>query len=948
MIAARFPAALLALAVTAGSETAPASAQTLSNGLVTARFGPSGLTTLADGSGDAPYGFARDAFSVTVDGTRYGFPAAPSRKIAESQRVTFTWPAGPHAIQVTYELKPGWRFISKQITIEPGTRDRFRVDEVVVFDATLTTHVAEAYIAPMERNDLGLGSYAAALRFPDGRGLLALAQNPFLEIARDRNSVSVSYRPAMEWTRADGPFVADRGILAPYQRSGVLLPARMQPEWRFGPAASTPGMDQAEVAAFTAIVRAFMLYEPREPLNIFVGWCVNDYQIDIATEAGRAEYRRVIDRAADLGAAHVLFAPTNSSLARRDDSTDDWKWENLLWLGLGQKIRRNEWNPAADAVPPSVQEMLDHAKSRRVSLVAYVYPVLAFSQNPEWLVTRPHAAAGARTYASLGFRSLQDWLIETLVAFRKKTGISGYAFDHTFLNFDGPSRYAQWAGWRRVMETLRARMPDIVIDGRQAYHLYGPWSWLAGSYPHPTYNDEQPESFTPFPDLSVDRVSANRERYTAYRYRNYDFAPGELVPGFITHQTPRSDETGDMPQHQSDRGIVLEPFRVRDWDSVGWRYSLLSSIAVGGWNNVINMIPARDLEEYRHFAPEDVRWFRSWLEWARLNRDVLRHTRTILGEPGIGRIDGTAAIVDGHGYIFLFNPNARALRAEVPLDERIGLSGGGSYHVEEVHPVPRRLGRPGRGLWSHGEAMSVRMDGHSALVLSVQAVAGPVLEPLLFGVPGSVSFAGGVVSLTDVRGEPGTSGQITVLLPGRPKVTGLRINGREFPVSSPSPGVFETRVTFDGVPFGRAEPIGDYDPAFAGGTLTARFSVPRRVFDQLAARRKAWPISYTADQLRATWLAPHRLLLYVQIAEPDDRWEPRLTIDGQAVELERAYSAVRAVRETFVGFYADVSALAPDRQHTLELQLPALKPGQFQGVFFENVEPEYTAILGGK
>ena len=35
-------------------------------------------------------------------------------------------------------------------------------------------------------------------------------------------------------------------------------------------------------------------------------------------------------------------------------------------------------------------------------------------------------------------------------------------------------------------------------------------------------------------------------------------------------------------------------FAFRDWDYLGWKYSLISSIAVGGLNNVINMIPARD------------------------------------------------------------------------------------------------------------------------------------------------------------------------------------------------------------------------------------------------------------------------------------------------------------------------------------------------------------------
>jgi hypothetical protein len=201
-----------------------------------------------------------------------------------------------------------------------------------------------------------------------------------------------------------------------------------------------------------------------------------------------------------------------------------------------------------------------------------------FSQNPEWLVSAPKNPD--RKYASLGVRALQDWLIDQLVAFQKKTGIGGYAFDHTFLTYDGTSRYAQWAGWRRVMEELRRQLPDIAIDGRQAYHLYGPWSWLAGSYPHPTWSDEQPESFMPFPDLHFDRVSANRQRYTAYRYRIHDFAPNEIVPGFANHQTSRSDDTGRMPERQTETAAACCcRSRERDWDYLGWRYSLLSSIA---------------------------------------------------------------------------------------------------------------------------------------------------------------------------------------------------------------------------------------------------------------------------------------------------------------------------------------------------------------------------------
>jgi hypothetical protein len=47
----------------------------------------------------------------------------------------------------------------------------------------------------------------------------------------------------------------------------------------------------------------------------------------------------------------------------------------------------------------------------------------------------------------------------------------------------------------------------------------------------------------------------------------------------------------------------------------------------------------------------------------------------------------------------------------------------------------------------------------------------------------------------------------------------------------------------------------------------------------------------------------------------------------------------RSIRRVLRGPFAD----RPDMDHRLELETPTgLKPGQFQGVFFENVETEYT------
>ena len=523
------------------------------------------------------------------------------------------------------------------------------------------------------------------------------------------------------------------------------------------------------------MVRSFLLYRPAKPITVFVGWCANDYQIDVGTAVGRAEYKHVIDQAAALGSEYVLYAPSNSALSRREESVDDWSWEHVLWLGLGQKIRKDEWNPRTSPIPPSVSEMLDYARGKRVGLLAYVYQVLPFSQNPEWVVP---ARDPKRKAASLANRALQDWLIDELVAFHRRTGIAGYAFDHTFLNFEGSSRYAQWWGGRRVMEELRRRVPEVVIDGRQAYHLYGPWSWLAGSYPHPTFNDEQPESFTPYPDLHFDRVSADRERYTAYRYRNYEFAPSELVPGFITHQTSRSDDTDDMPSIRTpDRGVVLTPFRVRDWDYLGWRYSLLSSIAVAGWNNVLNMIPARDSAERVNFSAADRAWLGQWLDWTVRNREYLRRTRTILGQPALGKVDGTSAIIGNRGFLFLFNPDSRRLTATVPLDATIGLDGRGAFLLREIYPLEgRRLGAPNAAVWRAGDRVEIALDGGSATVIEVVPASTAVTEPMLFNAPGRASVAGAVAGTVSAVAE--TVSSVVSAVTGSSNEEGKKVSKR--------------------------------------------------------------------------------------------------------------------------------------------------------------------------
>ena len=69
-----------------------------------------------------------------------------------------------------------------------------------------------------------------------------------------------------------------------------------------------------------------------------------------------------------------------------------------------------------------------------------------------------------------------------------------------------------------------------------------------------------------------------------------------------------------------------------------------------------------------------------------------------------------------------------------------------------------------------------------------------------------------------------------------------------------------------------------------------------------------------------------------------------LKVDGQPATLKPAYTAIyaQAVKNTFVGWYADLSSLKPDVSHSFEIELPPLAPGQFQGLFLDTIETEFT------
>ena len=492
------------------------------------------------------------------------------------------------------------------------------------------------------------------------------------------------YKPEMPWEPKSGLFEADRGLLAPYELSGNVLPGEDAP----GMAAREPARRQARHGRGRS--RSVHRSGPRVPAvqarrTRSTSW-----------SAGASTITRSISRRPKaapstsafstwpppLGAEHVLFAPANSEVSRRAMSRDDWKWEYVLWLGLGQKIRRERVGPGHRPDPGVRAEMLDYAQSKNLKLVAYVYPVMAFEQNRDWLV----GAGGKR--ANLGIYDFQDWLITALEGFLRHTGISGYSFDHTFLNL-------------RRRQQVRAVVGLAARDGDAAAR-------------HPRYRDRWPPGVSELRPLDLARrqLSASDLHRRAARELRLVSRP-EARPRLrrprtlhrlsvsqlrvraqrdrarLHHPPDRRAMTtpATCPPRTTDVDEMLLPFRQRDWDYLGWRYSLLSSIAVAGWNNVIDMIPARDPEEFRNFSDDDRQWFQHWIDWTDANKEYLRNARRFWASPRSARWTARRRSLRDRGFVFLFNPNGRRMEASFTLDDDIGLSAARQVRAARVVPA---------------------------------------------------------------------------------------------------------------------------------------------------------------------------------------------------------------------------------------------------------------------
>jgi hypothetical protein len=112
--------------------------------------------------------------------------------------------------------------------------------------------------------------------------------------------------------------------------------------------------------------------------------------------------------------------------------------------------------------------------------------------------------------------------------------------------------------------------------------------------------------------------------------------------------------------------------------------------------------------------------------------------------------------------------------------------------------------------------------------------------------------------------------------------------------------------------------------------------------EQLSKRQSDYSIRWTEKELNdASWLGPHRLLLFISILNPNDQWKITAQINNNPVVVHKGYNTRDHYdKNRFMEFYIDLTNIVKQAnvEYHLLLDIPPLNPGQFQGLFLENIE----------
>jgi hypothetical protein len=182
----------------------------LANDWITAQFDARGLRLIYDHRLKKAFELRSDEFSLMLSGQEIRSENLPLPVISrEPSRLIYLFNASAYKITATYELRPGWAFVSKQLAVTSSVLNRtVRVDSVEVITNHLDRNASSvlAVQSPWSSLRVLTKNYGVFVRFDDRTGIFMLVQNPFLDVLRGGGRLALGYSPAWTGSRIAAPF----------------------------------------------------------------------------------------------------------------------------------------------------------------------------------------------------------------------------------------------------------------------------------------------------------------------------------------------------------------------------------------------------------------------------------------------------------------------------------------------------------------------------------------------------------------------------------------------------------------------------------------------------------------------------------------------------------------------------------------------------------------------
>jgi hypothetical protein len=746
-----------ALLLAAALASIPAAAQgshTLANARLRVTISDGGrLESIENRIAAEVYGLRSDWFAVeTGAGVFSNRTVGPAGVRDTGQRVEFRYEFGPARVTLVYSLGPENAFFRRQVTIANSAPLRLRRvvlgNTVFAQPAGDVVHYVTFIAAPT----------VEFIRYPKG-GLFTGIENPFFETELTAAGVTLGFEPGLILKAGEG-YSSEPQFFGVYKSSGVTIEDSGR-DFRYNANGSGyKPIDRNEMRAMRAFALDYLSPAQKTFLNINYQFFHPLPQMPRA-EKDKRYFTKTIDVFSGIGGDMIIFKPLHPY--RKPDAG------------------RPYWDVVPDDPGQTARQISDYARSKGVSYGFYMGCAahgtegnaagLPFRPDrPEW---KKSDAAGRRApdncLASDGF---YEWWFEVQNRTIRKYGLSNWSWDPSLGS--GMNCYDEshghiagkgaYKGWRRAIELmgrLKAANPGLFIQGFYGTKQFGLWG-LRHVDQHEVYNEQTIIVSTRHNQISDDRQNADGLRFQNNWSMRFRFTPAAIGHALV---------------HRISEG-GFDPDLTRAWDYAGWKYGVMSALAVAG------AVMPTILPYESGLVPGYTGFYRKWLRWAKDNFEYVNYTEPFGEQVEPGAVDGYARIKGDHGFVFLFNGNPRPSEIVFEVGDEINLQAGGSYEFVELYPSEKRrrvLDANGKSVFPRGAKARIAVPANSCFLFELRRAAREDV-PVLLGADGALRFGDGGLEITGVSGKPGERIPMRVRLPGPGGVKSVTVNGvpREF------------------------------------------------------------------------------------------------------------------------------------------------------------------------